>query len=126
NYIKPNQLFFHNLAVLLMYGNKKAEDHSPALVLSYLFLLYIKSKMHDIAILHDIFLTFHTHFTGFFHFRLGTVLDKIVIFYYLGTDKSFFKIGMNNARSLRCRPALANSPGANFFYSGSKIRLKMK
>src|SRR5690606_21364288 len=124
---KLNKLFFHNLAFLLMSRNKKAEDHILRLLFYLIyFLLYIKSEMHDIAILHNIFFAFHAHFPSFFHFRLGTVLDKIVIFYYLGTDKSFFKIGMNNARSLRCRPTLTNSPGTNFFYSGREIGLKMK
>ena len=30
------------------------------------FLLHIKPKVHNVAVLHYIFFTFHVHFTGFF------------------------------------------------------------
>ena len=29
--------------------------------------LYVETEMHDITVLHDVFLTFHAHLSGFFY-----------------------------------------------------------
>ena len=57
--------------------------------------------MHDISILHNIFLTFNAHLSGLFNSSLGAISDIILVLDHLGTDKSFFEVRMDNTGALR-------------------------
>ena len=70
--------------------------------------LYIETEMHDISILHNIFLTFDAHLSGLFNSSLGAISDIILVLDHLGTDKSFFEVRMDNTGALRSFPALWN------------------
>lgn len=54
--------------------------------------LYVKPKMHDVTVLHDVFLAFGSHFAGFFGLYLATVIHVILVRNYFRTNKSTLKI----------------------------------
>ena len=76
--------------------------------------LYVKTEVHNIAVFHDIFFTFHAHFTSFFYFSLTAISNKIIISDYLSTNKSFLKIGVNYPCGLRGSVSLMNRPRTSF------------
>ena len=79
--------------------------------------------MHNIPILHDIFLSFHSHFSGFFYLGFAAIANEIFIGNHLGPDEAFLKVGVDNSRSLRGGGTYRNGPGSYFLYPGGKICL---
>ena len=86
--------------------------------------LYVKEEFDDIAVLHNIFFAFALHKTFLFCGVPGTESDKVVIFNDFGTDKAFFKVGMDSAGSFGSFGAFFNGPCANFFLTCGKIAHK--
>ena len=66
--------------------------------------------MHDVAILHQILLTFHTQLASLAHSSLAAILDVVVVLDDLGTDESLLEVGMDHTGTLWSLPALAVSP----------------
>src|SRR5690554_2714961 len=85
--------------------------------------LHIKSKVHYISILDDVFFSFHTKLSCLFTCSLRAVLHEVFILHYFSTNKSFFEIRVNNSCCLWCCRTFQNSPSANFFYTCSKISI---
>ena len=59
--------------------------------------LHIEPEVHNVPILHHVFLAFHTQLSGFAHGGFAAVLDIILILDDLCPDESLFKIRMDNA-----------------------------
>ena len=75
--------------------------------------------MHDISILHNIFLTFNAHLSGLFNSSLGAISDIILVLDHLGTDKSFFEVRMDNNIPVNApAPAVDSGKSDNLFYAG--------
>src|SRR5699024_7150402 len=89
----------------------------------YLTSSHIKSEMHDIAILNDIIFSLDSNFSGFTNFSFAFINHIIFIFDNLGSDKSFFKIRMDNTSCLRCRSSNGDGPSSHFLYASRKISL---
>lgn len=62
----------------------------------------VEAKMHDVPFMHHILLTFEPEFADLFGTRLAFISDVVVVRDDLGTNKTLFEVGMNDARSLRC------------------------
>ena len=88
--------------------------------------LHIKSKMHNIAVLHNVFFSFDTHFACLFTCRFRTKRSIVFKLNYFCTYKTFFKIGMNNTGGLWCSISIAESPGANLFFTSSEISFEVQ
>jgi hypothetical protein len=73
--------------------------------------LYVKSKLHHVAILHDVVFTFHANLALSFGFCHGAGGNKIIERNYFGFDKPALKIGMDNAGCLWSTPTLLYGPG---------------
>ena len=67
--------------------------------------------MHDIAVLHDIFLTLNAHLACLTDSSLRAILDIVVILDDLSADKALFEIGVDNTSTLRSLPTLLLGPG---------------
>ena len=80
--------------------------------------------MHHISVLHDIFLTLYTHLSGSTYSRLRLIFDKIIVADNLGTDKTLFKIRVDNSGRLGCLISFVNRPGTALVCSCSKESLK--
>lgn len=79
--------------------------------------------MHDITVVHNIFLTFYAHFSGLLHCVFGAQSHEIVIFYYFGANETLFKIGVNNSCGLRCFSASQECPCPDFVGAGREVGL---
>ena len=88
--------------------------------------LYIETEMHDISILHNIFLTFDAHLSGLFNSSLGAISDIILVLDHLGTDKSFLEVRMDNTGALRSFPAFMERPRTTFVRSGGQEGLQVQ
>src|SRR5690606_41712835 len=62
--------------------------------------LNVEPEVHDIAVLHDIPLSFDTKFAGLFYGCFRAVLDEVVVVDDFSPDKPFFEVGMDDAGSL--------------------------
>jgi len=60
--------------------------------------LHIKLKKHHIAVLNNVFPAFKAVFSRFFDLRLCSVFKNIIAGVDFRFYKTFFKIGVNNAR----------------------------
>ena len=54
--------------------------------------LYIEAEVHDVTILHDVFLAFNAHFSGFAYSGFRSILDIVVVFDDLWKDEYFIKV----------------------------------
>jgi hypothetical protein len=84
-------------------------------------MLNVESEVHNIAIGNNIRFAFNTQLAVFFAGSFRSKLHKVIVLDYLGADKAFFKVGMDNTCSLRSCKALRNGPCANFLYTGGKV-----
>ena len=81
----------------------------------------IEAEMHDVAILHNIFFSLNTHLTGFFHGLFAAKTDKVIVLDDLGTDKPFFKIGVDDTGTLRCFASAEECPSPYLIAPGRKV-----
>ena len=82
--------------------------------------------MHDISILHNIFLTFNAHLSGLFNSSLGAISDIILVLDHLGADEPLFEIGVDNTGALRSFPAFMERPRTTFVRSGGQEGLQIQ
>src|SRR3989338_4524274 len=95
-------------------------QHQPTFYLAQPTALYIKPKMHHIAVLGDISFSFYPQATGVFGAIFAVIFNVIIIADDFGADKTFFKIGMNFAGGLWRGGVFLYRPGADFFLAGGK------
>ena len=62
---------------------------------------HVEAEVHDVTVLHYIFLAFDAHFAGFPNSCLSAECVEIVIFYDFGADKAFFEIGVDYSGAFR-------------------------
>lgn len=82
--------------------------------------------MHDVAVLHHIVFSFHSHLAGFAYGGFRAVTDVIIVFDDFRADKAFFKVRVDDAGTLRGFPSLAEGPGFHFHLSGRDERLQVQ
>ena len=82
--------------------------------------LDVEAEMHDVAILHNIFLAFDAKLTSFANSSLRTVLQIVFIFDNFGTDKTLLEVGMDNTSTLWGLPSLVVSP--SFYQENGHLR----
>ena len=82
--------------------------------------------MHDVAVLHNIFLALDADFACLAALRLASECHIVVIFDNLGTDKTFLKVGVDNAGALRGFPSFMESPGTTFVGTGGQECLQVQ
>src|SRR5882672_10056747 len=78
--------------------------------------------MHDVAVLHDIFLALETELTGFAGTRFAVAGDVVVVSDGFGANEALFEIAVNDACPLRRPRALYHGPGAGLLGSGGEER----
>ena len=88
--------------------------------------LYVKQEVHYIAILHDIILALDAEFSGGAAGCLGLECDEVVVFDDLGSDKSLFKVGVDDPCGFRCLIAFVDGPGSDFICSGGEECLEIQ
>ena len=77
--------------------------------------------MHDIAILNEVFLAFDAKSAIVAASGFGAVLSEILVGDHFCLNESSFKISVNHTCSLRCLPAMLDSPGSNFLHARCEI-----
>ena len=82
--------------------------------------LNIEAEEDDVSVLHPVLFSFQTDLSMFFQCGFGMILHEILIAVDFRPDKSFFKIGMNDSRALRCLHSLAERPGPAFRLTDSE------
>jgi hypothetical protein len=75
--------------------------------------LDIKAKVNDITIFNDIIFAFKSPFTRFFSAGFAFIANIIVKADDFGSNKSFFKVGMDFSGSLWRAGADGNGPGGD-------------
>lgn len=86
--------------------------------------LDIEFEFDDVAILHNISLALGAKLTGGPDGLFGTECFEIVKITNAGRDEAAFEVGMNGASGFWGSGAFFDGPGATFFLSGGKERLK--
>ena len=77
--------------------------------------------MDNVAFLDAVILAFEPPFAGFFGTRFTVVTDEVVVSDNFGADEATFKVGVNDACSLRCSGVSGHGPGTDFFDAGSEV-----
>src|SRR6185312_17464636 len=78
--------------------------------------LHIESKMHHVAVFHDVVFPFDTESAGVPRCCFRSVLDIVFIGDDLRFDKPFFEIGVDDACSLRGSPSVMDGPGPDLLF----------
>ena len=68
----------------------------------------------------------NTHLTGFFPGLFAAKTDKVIVLDDLGTDKPFFKIGVDDTGTLRCFASAEECPSPYLIAPGRKVGLKIQ
>ena len=82
--------------------------------------------MHDITILNHVILTLNTHLSCLADSCLRSVLDIVLVFNYLSTNKAFLEVGMDDTTTLRSLPAFFICPSLDFHLTRSEKGLKIQ
>ena len=80
--------------------------------------------MHDVAILHDIILTFDAHLASFLDSSFAAILDVVVVLDDLGADEALLEVAVDNAGTLWSLHTLAISPCLHFHRTSSNVGLE--
>ena len=67
--------------------------------------LYVEAEVHDVAVLHHVFLALDRKLACLAHGALASEGHIVVVLYHLGTDKALFEIGVDNACLLYTSPS---------------------
>lgn len=86
--------------------------------------LYVKFEFDDVAVLHDVRLTFGAEFAGGFDGLLGAECLEVVVVHDAGGNEATFEVGMDGTGSLWGGGTFFDGPGATFFFAGGEERLK--
>ena len=89
------------------------------------YLLYVEAEIHDVAVLHNILLTFDMELASFAHTCFRTVADVVVVLNDFSTNKAALEIGMYNTSALRSFPTLVESPGFHFHLACGDERFQL-
>ena len=73
--------------------------------------------MHDVAVLHHIVLSFHTHLAGFANGSFRTILYIVLILNDFRTNEALLEVCVDDAGTLRSLPTSAESPGFHFHFA---------
>lgn len=85
---------------------------------------HIEQKVANVAVLHDVGLTFDAELSGgtdVFFCLVGFQIRQRVDF---ATDEASFEVAVDDSCGLRCRGSNGNGPGADFFLAGGEVALK--
>ena len=80
----------------------------------------IKSVQYDISIVHNILFTFLMILAFCLYCIFTTILSKVLKSHNLRTDKTFFKVSMNNSGCLRCFSFPSDGPASHFIMTCCK------
>lgn len=61
----------------------------------------VESEVHYVAVLHHVFLPFHSEASGFTHGGLAAEVYVVVVFDYFGADEPFLEVGVDDSGALR-------------------------
>ena len=64
--------------------------------------LYVKSEVHDVAVLHDIFFSFYSESSCVSYSRFASILYVVIVFDNFCSYKAFFKVGVYYSGALWC------------------------
>src|SRR5215204_4093935 len=78
------------------------------------FRLDVELEVHDIAVLHDVFLTFLPQLSRVLAGTFAAERDIVVEGDRFRADEAALHVGMDLARSIGCLGARVNGPGAGF------------
>ena len=82
--------------------------------------LDVEFEFDDVAILHDVSITFGAEKAGLFDSELGAEAGKVIVFADVGGDKATLKIGVDGpGRFWRCS-TLLDGPCSYFFFASGK------
>jgi len=81
----------------------------------------IELEEHDVAVLHNILLSFLSVQAGSFHFLFGPMLEQVVVSLHLSHDESVFEIGMDDTGSSWCHGSVSDSPALDFVLTAREV-----
>ena len=82
--------------------------------------LHVEQEVHDVAILHEVFLAFGTHKTCFLGGVPAAVLEEVGVAQSFGADKASFKVRVDDTCALRCLETSVERPGAAFLFASGE------
>ena len=109
---------------LLCIGMMDYNENKGSVLINTNEKIEIESEKENVAVFHDVLFTFKTVLAGFFDGLFRFVSEKIFTVISLGTDETFFKVGVNDTRSLRRFGAGTDGPCAHFFFTSGEVSLQ--
>ena len=88
--------------------------------------LYVEAEVHDVSVLHYVFLAFHAQFSGFAYGGFAAILDVVFVFDDFGADETFLKVCMDDTGALRSFPAFTVGPCLYFHFAGGDEGFKVQ
>src|SRR5699024_7712205 len=86
--------------------------------------LDVKAKFHDIAVLHQVVLTFKANLPFCLSFGHRTGVKQVCERYDLGANEASLEVSVNDPGSFWSGIALIDSPSARFFWPCGQVRLQ--
>src|SRR5574344_1988504 len=88
--------------------------------------LYVEKEVHNVAVLHHVFLSLDSHLTGGATSGFRLEIHEIIVFDDLGTDETLFEVGVNDTCRTRSLVPLVYGPGATLVRARREEGLKAK
>src|SRR5256885_5550323 len=85
---------------------------------------HVEKEVHDVAVLDDVLLPFHTQDAFGAGSRFRAVREELVPADHLRLDETALEVGVDDAGRLRGLGSLADDPGAAFVFAGREIALQ--
>ena len=88
--------------------------------------LDVEPKVNNVPILNDVISSFNVKEAVVFYLLFISQSKEVLVLHDLCPNKSFFEIGMNDARSLWCGRTFPDRPCVDFFWPRGKEGKQMK
>ena len=85
--------------------------------------LDVKSEVHHVAIMHDVFFPFDAHFACVFRALFAFAFDEIIEGDDFGANKAAFKVVVDDGGGFGGGVTFVDGSRADFFYASGEVSL---
>ena len=95
------QLSFNSLKIKTRRLSTVTGKQAPRFMFQTAYCSDVETEVHDVAVLHHVFLAFNTELAGLAHALFAVERYIVGILYYLGADEAFLEVGVDDTCALR-------------------------
>ena len=81
----------------------------------------VELEEHDVAVLHNVLLSFLSVQAGSFHFRFGPMLEQVSVRLHLSHNETVFEVGMDDTSGLWCHGTVSDGPALDLVLTTSEV-----